>query len=259
MPRIATSREMLPMNPFPRSWVRSLAIGLLAAVFLSASGALDTDRAAMGSRVAYWVLMALTSTAALERVHHSLSVRYPSHPSWKLRTGGLILLLLPMSLLGLLLCKALFGGPLSLGRFGALLPGMIGIVAALQFLLMVLRETRRAPTDAVRAIAPAGIPEEISASLPLPMRYAKIHALKAEDHYVRFFTTAGTAMVRMRLTDAVASLDSHTGIRPHRSWWVALDSVVSVERLGRRTYLCLVDGQQVPVTRKVSGAVRGAA
>jgi hypothetical protein len=80
--------------------------------------------------------------------------------------------------------------------------------------------------------------------------------LSMEDHYVRAHGPSGSALILMRMRDAVAELDGTAGLQVHRSWWVASDAVESVERDEDRLRLRLVNGMTVPVARSQVGAVR---
>ncbi|BEV01471.1 LytTR family DNA-binding domain-containing protein [Novosphingobium olei] len=73
--------------------------------------------------------------------------------------------------------------------------------------------------------------------------------IENEDHYIRVHTSAGNALILMRLRDAVAQLAPLDGAQVHRSWWVARSAVSEVVRTERRVSLRLVDGREVPVSR----------
>jgi hypothetical protein len=80
--------------------------------------------------------------------------------------------------------------------------------------------------------------------------------LSMEDHYVRVHGSDGNALILMRMRDAVAELKDVPGLRVHRSWWVADEAVVCMQRDGERLQLRLSNGFLVPVARSQSGAVR---
>jgi DNA-binding LytR/AlgR family response regulator len=85
----------------------------------------------------------------------------------------------------------------------------------------------------------------------LPAKLGKdLLAIKAEDHYLRIYTTAGNDLLLMRLTDAVEELDGYDGLRVHRSYWVAHAAIERAEKAGRRVTLHLVNGMRVPVSRR---------
>lgn len=84
----------------------------------------------------------------------------------------------------------------------------------------------------------------------------RLLCLSMEDHYVRAHGMTGSALILMRLRDAIDELDGMPGLQAHRSWWVAADAVERVERDGERMRLRLVNGLSVPVSRSQIGAVR---
>lgn len=231
-----------------RQVARLAALAALFAAFLATSGALDTEAASHLPRLAYWLFVALLSTAALEGAQRLAARHAPGAAPSRLRFLGLALLVLPLTAVATLSCKLLFGGQPSIGGFAHLLPGMTGILAGLQLVLALFAPASPPAAAAEPAAARPGAP--FCEALPLPLRRAAIEAVEAEDHYVRVHTDAGAALIRMRFGDAVTALADREGLRPHRSWWVAADAVVA---LGR-TEIRLRSGTAVPVSR---GARRG--
>jgi hypothetical protein len=55
--------------------------------------------------------------------------------------------------------------------------------------------------------------------LPARVRFARLFAIEAHDHYVRVHTDAGTELVTARFADAVDELVGVHGFRVYRSWW----------------------------------------
>lgn len=78
---------------------------------------------------------------------------------------------------------------------------------------------------------------------------SELLCLEMQDHYVRLHTTAGAALLLMRMSDAEAELGDLPGRRVHRSWWVAKSAVVDVRRRGQSIMLELSNGLLVPVSR----------
>lgn len=234
--------------PAISSGLQPLAVALFAAVLLSTAGAFDTEAVRFGPRVIYWLAISVISTLALQRLHRFLRNGFDALPSPGLRVFGWAILALPLNALAALACKLLFGGTPSFGGFLLLLPGMASILAALQLTLFSFEKPRG--EQELRPEAPChepfvGTRPLFAQSLPLPLRDAAIHALKAEDHYVRVHTEHGQALVRMRMSDAVAMLDGEDGVKPHRSWWVARAAVGSLVRRGNRTVIRIPDGTEV--------------
>lgn len=85
--------------------------------------------------------------------------------------------------------------------------------------------------------------------LPANLR-GPIVCLEMEDHYVRVHTTRGSALVLMRLGDAMKETAPTVGVQSHRSWWVAADSVEGFERAGRAGRLRLANGLVAPVSQR---------
>lgn len=148
------------------------------------------------------------------------------------------------------------------------LPALFAAVAAVQ-LLVVYAMTIAAPNaDGAEASDPASVvlhpgPEAIPAAFPsallsrLPPEIGSdIIALETEDHYLRVHTARGSALILMRMADAVALLDPRLGAQVHRRWWVAETAVVDVRTEGQKLSLCLIDQTLVPVGRTFAKAAR---
>jgi DNA-binding LytR/AlgR family response regulator len=83
-----------------------------------------------------------------------------------------------------------------------------------------------------------------------------IIALETEDHYLRVHARGGSALILMRMADAVALLDPRLGAQVHRRWWVAQGAVAGVRTEGQKLSLRLVDGTLVPVGRTFLAAAK---
>ncbi len=148
------------------------------------------------------------------------------------------------------------------------LPALFAAVAAIQ-LLIVYATTTTAPTlpDAdVPATAPAlpapeaeampaAFPSALLSKLP-PGIGRDIIALETEDHYLRVHAAGGTALILMRMADAVALLDPRLGAQVHRRWWVAEAAVAGMRTDGQKLSLCLTNETLVPVGRTFSAVAR---
>jgi DNA-binding LytR/AlgR family response regulator len=148
------------------------------------------------------------------------------------------------------------------------LPALFAAVAAVQ-LLVVYATTATAPTvDDVGApgrapavpvqgneATPAAFPSALLSRLP-PEIGSDIIALETEDHYLRVHAVGGSALILMRMADAVALLDPRLGAQVHRRWWVAHAAVAGVRTEGQKLSLCLIDKTLVPVGRTFVAAAR---
>lgn len=83
--------------------------------------------------------------------------------------------------------------------------------------------------------------------LPAKLRTGRIIAISMQDHYAHIATTAGEALVLIRLRDAIALLDGLPGVQTHRSHWVSAEFAQTLKRDGRRHVLVLKNGHRVPV------------
>ena len=91
-------------------------------------------------------------------------------------------------------------------------------------------------------------PPPILERLPFDKR-GDLVALSVSDHYTEIETTKGRELVLLRLGDAIRETAPVTGLRVHRSHWVALGRIRSVRRDGDRAVIELVTGREVPVSR----------
>jgi DNA-binding LytR/AlgR family response regulator len=142
----------------------------------------------------------------------------------------------------------------------AQLPALFACVAAVQ-LLVVYATTTTAPAPAPALpepgadAIPAAFPSALLSRLP-PAIGSDIIALETEDHYLRVHAAVGSALILMRMADAVALLDPRLGAQVHRRWWVAQAAVVDVRTEGNRLSLCLIDKSLVPVGRTFAAAAK---
>ena len=96
---------------------------------------------------------------------------------------------------------------------------------------------------------PSVIPVVFADRLPAKFRGAEIHAVSAEDHYLRVHTSAGETLILMRLADAIRELAALEGLQTHRSWWVARQGLADVTKGDGKVRLKLKSGAEAPVSR----------
>ncbi len=227
----------------------ALVWAIAVAVFLTATGALDTDAAEWGARTLYWTLsVGFGLMATLAGWHLGRRFGLPDVP---VATAGVLGWLLPLTAGALALCIAMFGGVWTPARFVALMPTVAAMLVVLQLPLLLVARKREAP---VRPEAGCAASSTTADWLPAPYRDAKLYALEAQDHYVQVYTSRGPILVRKRFADAVASaaVSEEAGVRAHRSWWISREAIVRLDKhRGRRTVL-LVNGLRVPISRSCS-------
>jgi LytTr DNA-binding domain len=109
------------------------------------------------------------------------------------------------------------------------------------------------PTPVSAALAPHPLLDQLPPELG-----SDIIALEMEDHYVRVHTALGSALVLMRLRDAMALVGEVEGMQVHRSWWVARTAVEDTVRDGRNIRLRLARDIEAPVARANVATLRDA-
>ncbi|MEA1013289.1 LytTR family DNA-binding domain-containing protein [Sphingosinicella sp. LY1275] len=147
------------------------------------------------------------------------------------------------------------------------LPALFAAVAAIQ--LLVVYATTIALPKVGGGEAPglaSTLPESRNEAVPAfpsallnrlpPEIGSDILALETEDHYLRVHALGGSALILMRMADAVALLDPRLGAQVHRRWWVAEAAVESTRTEGQKLSLCLIDKSLVPVGRTFSAAAK---
>ncbi len=265
-----------------RRAVRSLAIGVAAALVMAYLGALGTGSAPFLHRLAYWATVILPGSVI------GLAV-YEMVRGW----GGLgdrrvieiaviaLLVSVPHSFM-VIVASALFFG------LSAITPELVfNFWLAVLLISLVLTainhlaageqaDVAPAPlapgpaTDSALPVAPAVValagagsppallapPGPIAEKLPSRLREARLIAMSAEDHYLRVHTDAGSDLVLMRLGDACALLPEEAGARVHRGWWVAKSAVEGRTRLSGKLTLTLTGGLTVPVSRAMQATLR---
>lgn len=107
-------------------------------------------------------------------------------------------------------------------------------------------------------IIPDNMRPKLLERLSPKMRQADIYAINAEDHYVRVHSSVGEEMILMRLSDAIKEVAPLTGVKTHRSWWVAEQGVETVKRKKDKTIILLKNDSRVPVSRSGQKAVKDA-
>ncbi|HIP24532.1 MAG TPA: LytTR family transcriptional regulator [Rhodobacteraceae bacterium] len=74
-------------------------------------------------------------------------------------------------------------------------------------------------------------------------------ALSAQDHYVKISTQKGAHLARISMTDAIDLVPENSGLRVHRSHWIANNAILSLEKHAGRHLVTLSDGTKIPVAK----------
>ena len=216
------------------------------------------------TRYAFWI--GLTAAGAVAAVAADAVLPRTRFRAGSIRIGAVALIsALPMTFV-----VAWTMSVVQPGRFFSpqQLPALFAAVTAVQ-LLVAYATTITAPTadgaepsgrssalpDPGREAIPPAIPSAFLSRLP-PGIGSDIIALETEDHYLRVHALGGSALILMRMADAVALLDPQLGAQVHRRWWVAQAAVAGIRTEGQRLSLRLIDNSLVPVGRTFSAAVK---
>ncbi len=131
--------------------------------------------------------------------------------------------------------------------------GPVFVVSLAMTLLNSLAHRRPVETHAGLVGAP---PPRFLERLPFKLKGADLHAVEAQDHYLRLHTSRGSDLILLRLSDAIAELEGIEGAQTHRSWWVARAAVQDVRKTDGRATLVLPGGVEAPVSRGFMAAIR---
>lgn len=122
---------------------------------------------------------------------------------------------------------------------------LASVLLPINFLLWVLIDNRNPPAEeaAVTVLQQPAFLAKAGA-----VGVSDVLALEAEEHYVRVHTGDKAHLVHHRLRDAMADMPARIGTQVHRSWWVAHEAISETRRDGRRHWLILANGTEVPVS-----------
>lgn len=264
-----------------RLW-SELGLAVSAGLILAILGPFHTWETALLSRIGYWIALSalwFVVAALVESWIETLPGMARLPPAYRLL---LVVALagLPMLIPVVSASRGLEGDEIDLLCVPQLYPKVLLVGAGLSLLSIALfsehgSELRASFWRRSQAPAPSGSGEAredeiavaghrndrldcpLRSKLPVAMRET-ICCLEMEDHYVRVHDDRTSALILMRLTDAIDALGEGAGLRVHRSWWVACDAVTAVVRHDRGLKLELVNGLSVPVSQSYRKAVLGA-
>lgn len=238
-----------------RSGAAELAALVLFGLFLAAIGPFGTDQTPTAVRYLYWQL-AMVGGGVIAALIEPVIARSLTGRPQLFAVAQLAAMTLPIAVWVSLLPVIMFGERVSGERVLQVLPSVLTINVAVVVLAWLTRKAlnRRDPAPTV----PDGVaPPALRAKLPPRLARARLIAVEAEDHYLRVRTDAGSALVLMRLGDALDALSGTDGFRTHRSWWVARTAVEAARWKGGRGQLTLSDGSAAPVSRTYAVSLKG--
>ncbi len=250
----------LPVPAFRRAFI----IATIAALFLTIIGALGTGSAPLLPRLAYWLVIMETGAALGSGTAFAVQSwgRLRRH---RFAEGALVSLAIavPQTIVVTAATLLVFDNGRPDGAATVIMFLVVLMVSAI--MTAISYATNPSPVivmmsavaDAVPASGVVAAPRLLT-RLPLRLRYARLLALEAEDHYLRVHTDAGSELILLRLSDAVDETDGLDGGRCHRGWWVARAAIAATDRSDGRAELTLATGITVPVSRSYLPALRAA-
>ncbi|MDZ4776727.1 MAG: LytTR family DNA-binding domain-containing protein [Alphaproteobacteria bacterium] len=226
---------------------RTFAAAAVVGVFLALVGAFGTQTAPLLPRTLYWLTL-MIGGSVVGVIVGAVTSRRPrldenSVLRWAVIATAVTLLL---TLFVWWLTGLMFAG-----RGPDTLPYFLGVTAIVTAPVTALMMVLNNPGPATHA-APSGAPAprvRFLERLPPKLMGAVIHAVEAEDHYLRLHTSKGADLILCRLADAIAELEGVEGAQVHRSWWVAREAVTEVKRTDGRVTLVIPGGVETPVSR----------
>lgn len=236
---------------------RGLGVAVGAGVVLALTGAFGTSIVPLWVRFAYWVPLILAGafwahlcSRLIERVID------PDEQPWLTVVALSAAAAVPVTVMVWLVTGLIFENEIyPLDRLVHFIGPVLVVTVAISAINVFLG---RPATVQTHAGATGAVPPRFLDRLPPRLRGASLHAVQAEDHYLRLHTDRGSDLILMRLSDAVAELEGLEGARTHRSWWVARDAVRDISRGDGRATLTLDGGLSVPVSRRYARALREA-
>lgn len=275
MSAAATPAGMVsPRHALLRRIIIDLAAMTAIGLFLAIIGPFGSIAAPLSERLMTWLGFAWLGYACYRPMQAVVNwgVRSLALPRWGMVIAACLIATVPMTFAVLGVNDLASGGwrrP-SLEPFVGTYLYVLVIGGAVTVLFNIVQAPRPepvavaadpAPGESAVAAPPAALapprPDPLLAQLPAELG-SGIIALEMEDHYVRVHTALGSALVLMRMRDAVALLDGTEGMQVHRSWWVARAAVEDVVREGRNVRLRLARGIEAPVARAKVAELRDA-
>lgn len=191
----------------------------------------------------YWTGL-IAFGGACGNVGAALLDRYaPDLPEWVSYPLMSLLISVPVTA-AVLTLQAIFGDASPMWIWPLVFLFVWVISAAVTFLNWLMARAKAADAPAEPVIA-----RTLTDKLPVRLRMADLHALQSEDHYLRVHTSAGDALILMRLSDAITAASALEGEQTHRSWWVARSAIIDARRDGSQAVLTLKGGIEAPVSR----------
>lgn len=221
-------------------------------LFLAAFSAFESERNALWVSLLYWQGAMLGGGVIAALIEPPLLRRLPGRPRL-FAVLQAVAMTPPITAWVWCLSNLTEDRGWRLDLLGLLVVPVFNVNVAVVILAWLLRSAL-APRH--RPASPEAPPPELRAKLSPRLARARLIAVEAEDHYLRVHTDAGSGLIHMSLSAALASLRDHDGLQVHRSWWVARRAVEAARWRKGRGVLTLTGGLEAPVSESRAAAVR---
>jgi hypothetical protein len=213
-------------------------IWALVTVMCAAVGPFGTfDALALPARFAYWGVIAGVSVLG------SLLPLGLKEDAYAKRLAAWATFVIGLSALNFGLNSVVFADWWDASQFFYMLLNVTIVVAAVHVVFWLINFARPV-ADAPDVDAQTRFLRRV----PLEVRGPLVR-IEAQDHYLNVVTTKGSALILMRLSEAVEELRGLDGILTHRSHWISIPEVTAHRRDKSRDLLVMSDGSEIPVSR----------
>ena len=226
----------------------------LSGLLMAHVGAFHTGETEIWVRYPYFLFLSGVAALISSSASDAIAARAPSRSAVFRAFALLVIVTVLLTPMVWVAAGLLLDGSWRVARIVELLPQVLP-VAALFAPVQIGLEQRAKPQPEPRSSADGRGPDLLQ-RLPPKLRVAELYAVQAEDHYLRFHTSRGSALILMTLTNALDELAAFSGAQTHRSWWVARDAVENSARGRGRAVLTLKGGLEAPVSRTFSPRLR---
>lgn len=253
-----TLRRLQTLVFLPRFWGIIVAVSVVLAV----AGPFGTDlQLPLLPRFGYWLTLSLATFLAgyvtVGLMMHGLQDVIATRAARLALIGPVAGI--PVTGVVVVFNRLLFADMPAAGALAALYVNCSLIAAAVSFVFGLVDGGPPPPTEApapMQVSAPeASARPALLDRLPVQAR-GRLLYLSMQDHYVDVHTDKGSALVLMRLADAVRETAPVEGMQIHRSHWVALDAVAGARRREGKLFVTMRDGATLPVSRSAMAAVK---
>ena len=256
-----TLRVMQDIYSNARFWIGALAVTAI----LTVAGPFDTlNDMEFAPRLVYWAAISLATwpMGMASSIYFGTSLFQQGVPEVLSRVIGGLIGGIPIGVFVWLINRFIAGSDIDglddLLRLIVYTMVISAAVSLIYYLVAGSVNQNRQPLQASPATIPGSektTPAPFFARLPVALGKDLI-SLQAQDHYIKATTTKGSDMILMRLADAEKELEPVSGIRTHRSWWVAKAHIRELRRDGEKLVILLSDETKVPVSRTYARDVR---